>query len=67
MSWKNTFISGVIIPHNLRNFNECSKDILCDRCDKLLNQKKELSANLNELKRQPLNEFGYMIPWYKIS
>ena len=29
----------------------CSKDVLCDGCDKLVNQNNEFSANLNELKR----------------
>ena len=46
----------------MRNFNKFAKDILCDGCDELVNQNKEFSANLNELKRQPPNEFGQMLP-----
>ena len=46
----------------MRNCNKCTKYILCDGCDKLVNQKKKFSANLNELKRQPPNEFGHMLP-----
>ena len=63
-SWKSTFTSGVVLPHKLRNCNESSEDVLCDRCDKLVNQKKEFSAKLNEIKKQPPNEFGHMLPWY---
>ena len=32
--------------------------------DKLVKQKKEFSANLNELKREPPNEFGHMLLKY---
>ena len=39
------------------------KDILCENCDKLVNQKK-LSANLNEMKRKPPNSLGHMLPKY---
>ena len=62
LSSKNYFSYGVIIPHKLRNCNKCTKDILCDGCDKLVNQRKEFSANLNELKGQPPYEFGHMLP-----
>ena len=48
----------------MRNCRDCKKDILCDECDKLVNQKKEISANLNELKREPPSEFGFMLPKY---
>ena len=51
LSWKKSFSQGVVIPHKLRNCDKCSKDRLCDGCDELVNQKKEFSANLNELKR----------------
>ena len=36
---KKTFNSGVFTPHNLRYCSDCSKDVLCDRCDKLVSQK----------------------------
>ena len=55
---------GVVIPHKMKNCSECKKDVLCDDCDKLENQNKEISANLNEMKRQPPNEFGHMLPKY---
>jgi len=64
LSWKRSFSMGVVIPHKMRNCNKCTKDILCDGCDKLVNPNIEFSANLNELKRQALNEFCYMLPKY---
>ena len=41
-----SFSQGVVIPHKMRNCNKCVRDILCDGCDKLVNQNKEFSANL---------------------
>ena len=34
LSWKKSFSICVVIPHKLRNCNKCTKDILCDICDK---------------------------------
>ena len=62
LSWKKSFSQGVIIPHKMRNCTDCKKDILCDGCDKLVNQRKEFSANLNELKREKPNIHGHMLP-----
>ena len=67
LSWKKCFNMGVVIPHQMRDCNICANDSLCDNCDKLVNQNKEFSANLNELKRQPPNELGYMLPKYVIT
>ena len=67
LSWKKSFSQGVVISHKMKNCTDCKEDILCDRCDKLVNQRKESSANLNELTRQPPNEFGYMLPKYIIN
>ena len=67
LSWKKSFSQGVVIPHKMRNYCECKKDLLCDGCDKLVNQKKEFSANLNEIKRESPSEFGHMLPKYIIS
>ena len=64
LSWKKGFVCGNIIPHKLSYCNNCLNNTLCDKCDKLVNQTKELSANLNELRRQPLNSFGHLLPWY---
>ena len=51
----------------MRNCNDCENDIMCDNCDKLVNQKKKFSANLNEPKREKPNEFGHMLPKYIIN
>ena len=51
----------------MKNCNKCTKDLLCDKCHKLVNQRKEFPANLNELKREPPNEFGNMLPQYIIT
>ena len=48
----------------MKNCNECEKDILCDGSDKLVNQHKEFSANLNELKRQPPKKIDHMLLKY---
>ena len=66
-SWKKSFSQGVVIPHKIRNCSDCKKDILCDECDKLVNQRKEFSANLNELKREAPNDFSHMLPKYIIT
>ena len=67
LSWKKSFSMGVVIPHKMRNCNKCSKDQLCDGCDVLINQRKEFSANLNELKREEPNDQGHMLPKYIIT
>ena len=67
LSWKKSFSQGAVIPHKMRNCNNCTKDLLCDDCDKLVNQNKEFSANLNELKREKPNDFGHMLPKYIIT
>ena len=67
LSWKKSFNMGVAIPHKIKNCNKCSKDQICDDCVKLINQNKEISANLNELKREKPNEFGYILPKYIIT
>ena len=64
LSWKKSFSHGVVIPHKMRICNKCTKDILCGDCDKLVNQNKEFSAKLNELKRKKPNDFGHMLPKY---
>ena len=58
---------ALVIPHKRRKCTYCKKDIICDGCDKLVNQKKNFSANLNEMKRQAPNEFGHMLPKYIIT
>ena len=67
LSWKKSFSQGVVIPHKMRNCDNCTKEILCNDCDKLVNQRKEFSANLNELKRKKPNDLGHMLPKYIIT
>ena len=55
---------GVVIPHRMRNCSKGTKDLLCDGCDKLVNQNKKFSANFNDMKREVPNEFGHMLPKY---
>ena len=64
LSWKKSFSQGVVIPHKMRYCVDCKEDILCESCDNLVKQKKEFSANLNELKRETPNDFGQMLPKY---
>ena len=51
----------------MTNCADCNEDIFCDNCDKLVNQRKEFSANLNELKREKPNILGNMLPKYIIN
>ena len=67
LSWKKSFSQGVVIPHQMKSCSDCKIDSLCDRCDKLVNQRKEFSVNLNELKREAPNEHGQMLPNYTIT
>ena len=67
LSWKKSFSQGVVIPHKMRIYNNCTKDILRDDCDKLVNQNKEFSANIKELKREKINDLGHMLPNYIIN
>ena len=64
MSGKKSFIMGVVLSHKIKNCGENKKDILCANCDKLVNQMKEFSANLNKLKRELPNQFGHMLLKY---
>ena len=67
LSWKKSFTHGVVFPDNMKKCNKCAKDLICNDCDKLLNQNKEVSANLNELKREKPNDLGHMLPKYIIT
>ena len=44
---------------------ECRGKILCITCNIQINENKELEANLNLLKRQAPDQFGYMLPYFK--
>ena len=67
LSWNKSSSQGVVIPHKMRNCNNCTKDILCEKCDKLINQRKKFSADLNELKREKPNNISHMLPKYIIT
>ena len=64
-SWKKSFSNGIVIPTKMRLCNECNDKILCDECNNQVNENIELEANLNDLKREPPNQFGHMLPYYK--
>ena len=67
LSGKKPFSQGVVVPQKMRNYNKCTKDFLCDDCDILVNQNKEFSANLNEIKREKPINFCHMLPKYIIT
>ena len=63
-SWKKSFDSGIIIPTTMKFCDECNDRKMCDKCNNQINENNEFEAYLNELKRHPPNEFGYMLPYY---
>ena len=67
LSWRKSFRMGVVIPQKMRKGNKSTINLSCGGCDKLLNQSKDFSASLKELKRQPPNEFGHLVPKYIIT
>ena len=64
LSWEKSFSQCIVFPHKRRNCTDCKNDFLCAACDKLVNQNKKFSANRNELKNHPPNQFGHMLPKY---
>ena len=38
---------------------------MCNRCNNHINENKEFEANLNLIKRQAPNDFGYLLPCFK--
>ena len=61
---KKSFSQGVVIPHKMKNCGDCEKNTLCDEYDKIIKHRKEFSANLNEMKREPPSKFGHMLAIY---
>ena len=45
---------------------ECNDKKMCNKCSIQINEKKEFEANLILLKRHSPNEFGHMLPHYKV-
>ena len=62
-SWKESIINGIVIPTKMRHCNASKDGILCATCNNQINESKEFEANLNLLKRETANEFGYMLPF----
>ena len=46
----------------MRRCDKCRGKTLCAKCNIQINQNGEFEANLNLLKREALNEFGYKLP-----
>ena len=67
LSWEKSFNMAVVIPHKIRNCDKGAEDVYCDGSDKLVNQFKTFSANLNGIKEEAPNEFGHMLPKYIIT
>ena len=67
LNWKKSISQGDVIPHKMRNCTAVKKDSLIDICDKPVNQRKEFSVNLNQLKREPPNQLGHMLRKYIIT
>ena len=65
-SWKKSFSQGIVNAHKMGYCTDCKKDILCESCANLVNQK-QFSANLKELKREKPNDLGHMLPKYIIT
>ena len=63
---KKSFNSGVVIPTKMRFCNECSKEKCCDGCNNQINETNEFEASLYLLKREAPNDFGYILPFYKL-
>ena len=61
-SWKKSFDSGIIIRTKMRFCNECNDKKVCNKCNNQINENKKFEANLTELKGDPSNEFGPMLP-----
>ena len=64
-SWKKSLINGLIIPTKMRFCKDCIKEKCCDRCNNQIIENKEFEANLYLSKRQRLNQFGHMFPFFK--
>ena len=62
-SCKKSFDSGLIIPTRMRFCDKCDDIKMCNKCNNQINENKEFEANMNLLKRNVPNEFGYMLPY----
>ena len=46
--------------------NECKGEFLCDDSNNQVNEKEEFGTNLNLLGQKAPNQFGHMLPCYKV-
>ena len=67
-SWKKYFVYGFVIPVNKKQkrCNECKGEFLCDDSKNQVNEKEEFETNLNLLGQKTPNQFGHMLPCYKV-
>ena len=66
-SRKKSFKNGIVLPTKMRRCNECKGEILCDGCNNQVNENKEFEAILSLIKPEASNQFGHMLPYYKIK
>ena len=64
-SWKKPFNSGINIPTELRFYDECNNENMCNKGNNQVNEIKEFAAIKKLLNRQAPNEFGHMLPYFK--
>ena len=50
----------------MRFCNECNDKKMCNKCNNQIIENKQFESNLSKLKRHPSNEFGYMLPYFKL-
>ena len=63
-SCKKSFYHGIMIPTKMRRREKCKGEIFCDGCNFQVNENKGFEANLNLVKREALNQFGQMLPFF---
>ena len=51
----------------MRRCTESKFEILCDECNNQFEENKEFEANSNLVKREAPNQFGHMLPYYKMN
>ena len=63
-SRKKSSNNGIVITAKIRRCDNCGGKKLCVTCNNQINENKELEDNLNLLKGEAPNEFGYMLPYF---
>ena len=49
----------------MRFCNECTGELICDKCINRTNKNKEFEANFSLLKKEARKQFGYMLPYFE--